>query len=309
MISVIGEAIVDLVPDPDGTTFHALPGGAPMNVAVAVARLGSAVRFLGRTSGDPFGHELRAHLGAEGVSLDGAPVGDEPTAVALVSLDADGHPSYRFLWDGTADRSVTLDELPADLGDDAALVVGGVSTVLEPGATTIEALVARERGARTVVFDPNVRPQFVTDPAAFRARVEGLTAMADVVKVSDEDLAWLSDEDPLVTAAGWAARPHAGPAHAPLVIVTRGARGPVGFLGDQRVEVPGRSVEVVDTVGAGDSFLGAVVAWLDQHDRLRMGTRDGLGTADVEAMLAFATQVAAVTCTRRGADPPRRDEL
>ncbi len=197
MIAVVGESLVDLVADADGRTFHALPGGAPMNVAVTIARLGGTVRFLGRTSADVFGERLRAHLAGEGVSLAGAPVGEEPTALAVVTLDPSGHPSYRFLWDGTADRLLALADLPGSLAGDEALVVGGVSTVLEPVATTVEALVARERAGRIIVFDPNVRPQFVEDPAAFRRRVDRLVGLADVVKVSDEDLAWLSDEDPL----------------------------------------------------------------------------------------------------------------
>lgn len=304
MITVLGEALIDLVAEPGGAVFHALPGGAPMNVAVAIARLGGRVRFLGRTSRDPFGARLRAHLTAEGVDLAGAPVGDEPTALAVVTTDAAGHPTYRFLWETTADRQLSLAELPASLDDDAALVVGSVSTALEPGASAIDALVAREAAHRTVVLDPNVRPQFVADPGAYRARVEQLAARSDVVKISDEDLRWLADADPAATARRWLT------GRTTLVVVTRGRDGASAFhAAGAEVTVAAEAVRVVDTVGAGDSALAAVVQWLAEHDRLHRHQLPRLDRDELTAMLRFAAHVSAVTCSRRGADPPRRTEL
>lgn len=306
MIVVVGEALIDALVSRDGIDVTTLPGGAPMNVAVAVARLGTDARFLGRTSTDAFGRRLRAHLATEGVSVDGAPVGDEPTAVALVTTDDDGHPTYRFLWDATADRSLRLDELPDDLAGAVALVVGGVSTVLEPGATAIEALVEREQSRVAVVLDPNVRAQFVSQMDAHRDRVERLVRASTVVKVSDEDLDVLGHPDHLATIRRWATADD-GPA---LVILTRGPDGPVAVTSDgATVSADAPQVEVFDTVGAGDSFLAATVAWLAQRDRLTRPALRALDAVALSDLLAYAARAAAITCTRPGADPPTAADL
>jgi fructokinase len=305
MVHILGEALIDLMAaDCAGTPgFVPRVGGSPFNVAIGLARLGTPSSFLGRTSTDRFGAQLRDHLAAEGVDVSAVPVGPEPTAIAVVDLDEHGHPTYRFAWDATADRQLALSDLPADLGG-GALHVGSVQTVLEPGASAVAALVARERGRRAICLDPNVRPQFVDDRAAYTARLEQLVAAADLVKVSDEDLAWLAPEvDPVATARGWL---DLGPR---LVVLTRGARGAVAVQATGTVEVAAQPVEVVDTVGAGDAFMSGLLAWLDDAGVLEPDGLAGLDADGARGALTFAARVSAITCTRAGADPPRRDEL
>lgn len=303
MITVLGEALVDLTPDAgDGwPTFTARPGGSPMNVAVGLARLGIDAAFLGRLSSDGFGRRLRSHLDAEGVGIADAPVGDEPTAVAIVVEEAAG---YRFLWDGTADRMLSPSELPVELGHPGALHVGSVSTLLEPGATTVRGLVEREADRRVVCYDPNLRPSITPDRAWVRTPVEELVRAAGIVKVSEEDLRWLArGRDPVSVAEAWALQ---GPQ---LVVLTRGADGAEALLGSSSVTVPGHGVEVADTVGAGDAFTAGLLAWLERHDRLRPDALAGLSTEEARAATAHGVAAASVAVSRPGADPPRTDEL
>lgn len=313
MIAVLGEALVDLTPreqsdpPPEGAarpgpwpTYVARPGGSPLNVAVGLARLGVPTRFLGRLSTDVLGRRLQEHLAAEGVGTGATPAGPEPTAVALVSLDADGQATYRFLWDGTADRALTTAELPDDLGEAEALHVGSLGALLPPGAAAVRALVDRERDARLVSYDPNVRPGLLADADAARRRVDELAAASHLVRASEQDLAWLDpDRPPRAVASGWL---DAGPT---LVVVTRGGAGAVALAGHTTVEVPAPSVPVADTVGAGDALTAGLLAWLAARDRLSPPALAGLNRRELEAGLGFAVAVAADTVTRRGADPPR----
>lgn len=334
MITVVGEALVDLIPEDvvpedaipedvvhedadagDGTTegpasgdtggwpgYEARPGGSPLNVAVGLARLGIRTSFLGRLSTDRFGRLLRRHLTSEGVDCSGAPSGPEPTAIALARVADDGRASYRFLWSGTADRYLSLRELP-DRVEGTCLHVGSVGALLPPGAEAVHRLVDREADRMLVSYDPNLRPS-VTGDADVEARVDALVSRSHLVKVSDDDLRWLApDRDPLEIADEWRGE---GPT---LVAVTRGERGAVALTDTGRVSVPALSVTTRDTVGAGDAFTSGLLAWLDEHGHLTPDTLASLPPAEVRRALRFAAAVAGVTATRRGADPPSRDEL
>lgn len=303
-VAVLGEALVDLLPD-GARTFHAAEGGSPANIAVAVARLGHPAQFLGGLSTDRWGDLLAAHLEAAGVATDRAPRTDAPTAVALVDLADDGSAVYRFLWEDTADRVVCLDDLPDDLGDDVVwLQVGSVAAALDDSGALAAALVARERGRVLVSCDPNVRTMVHGDSEEPRTRLRSLTEQADLVKISYEDLAFVLPDTTMEAAvAHWLG---AGVA---LVAVTRGGDGALLAVGDHRVEVTAPATEVADTVGAGDTFMAGLLAGL-----LDLGVvdRPGLEALDADALEGlgmFAARAAAVTVSRPGADPPTRDDL
>lgn len=323
MIVVCGEALIDLTAVTiDGERlWRALPGGGPHNAAIALARLGVPVRFIGRFSTDGFGRQLAAGLAADGVDLRWAVQGPEPTTLAVVALDEAGSPTFSFYGEGTADRLLAPQDLPAELdgepadaepGDDGepgvveALHFGTLSLVAEPQASTLEGLMARQSGRRLLFCDPNVRPGLIGALEPYLAKLHRWLDLVDVVKFSDADLAWLAPgEDPAAVSAGWADR------YGLLVVLTRGADGADGFWpGGGHVHSPATPVAVVDTVGAGDTFGAAFLAELRRHRPLVAGIATELGDgAAVAAALHYAGRAAAITCSRAGADPPRADEL
>ena len=298
-ILVAGESLVDLIVRPDGSV-SAHPGGGPYNAARTVARLGGRCAYLGVLSNDRFGHELRDALLADGVLPDALVGTDLPTTLALAELNERGAATYRFYLEHTSAPSLTPEQvrLPADV---AALHVGTLGLVLEPTAATLEAL-ARDLADRAlIVLDPNCRPAVVRDPDAYRARLARVLAVAHVVKVSDEDLAFLSPGVPTVDAAV------ALLAHGPrTVLLTAGGESVHVLTATGRITVPVPQVAVVDTVGAGDSFGGAFVAWWVEHG---LGVTDLADHTKLERAARFATMVAGITCQRAGADPPWRREL
>jgi fructokinase len=307
-VCVGGEALIDLVPAPatgagELGALLPLPGGGPYNVAVTLGRLGVPTRFLSRLSTDTFGDALLTRLQVSGVDTSLVQRGAEPTTLAVAGIGPDGSARYSFHVDGTADRLVAdPGELPEDV---AILSLGTLSLLLEPGATTYETLLRRHsaRGGLTVL-DPNVRPGLVADPAAFRARFASWLPDIGVLKLSIEDASWLAGgAADLDTVRGWLAD---GPAAA---VVTRGADGIVALTGAGTVEVPTVPATVVDTIGAGDTVHGALLAWL--HER---GVTSRAAVADVDlagwrAALEFAARAAAVTVSRAGAEPPYAAEL
>jgi fructokinase len=307
MILVCGEALIDLVPlaQGDEPTYVARAGGSSFNVAMGLGRLGIPVGFLGRVSRDPFGRMLRRRLLADGVDCRFLLEGDEPSTLAVVHLEAGAEPVYAFHGEGTADRLLRLEDLPADLPAEVeALHFGSISMVREPGASAFEAVMRRERGRRVLSLDPNVRPSLVGERLAYVARLEGWVSLATVVKVSRADLAWLyPDAAPDEVAAGWLAR---GP---DLVVVTKGHDGAAGLTARDRVEIPGTPVAVSDTVGAGDAFTSGLLAWLHAAGLLEPGRIRELPADALRACLAFANRAASITCTRAGAQPPTRSEM
>lgn len=306
MIVVAGEALVDLVPAPGGTLLPRL-GGGPFNVAMAAGRLGAPTAFLSRVSTDTFGDALVDRLRESQVVVDLVQRGPEPTTLAVVGLAPDGSARYVFYVEGTADRLVTD---PGPLcGEAAALSLGTLSLVLEPGATVYETMLRREseRGLLTAL-DPNVRPVLIPDAEAYRKRFESWLPDVGLLKISVEDARWLADTgqdaDVLDDLRRWQ---QAGPA---AVVVTRGAEGLAVLTGDgELVEVPPVRVKVVDTIGAGDTVQGALLAWLHDRGALSKSAVRSLRAEEWRAALAFAGAAAAITVSRAGAEPPYAAEL
>jgi fructokinase len=301
MIVVAGESLIDLTPLAIGaeTAYVPRPGGSPYNVALGLGRLGVPVSFLGRISQDRFGRLLRDHLADSGVGLDLVVDGDEPTTLALVHLGGD-EPAYAFYAEGTAERLLERGEIGA-LPAGASLHVGSISLVLEPGASALTALMRQESGRRLISLDPNVRPGLIPDAAAYRSRFAEWLTLVDVVKVSVADLDWLAPgTEPAAAAARWIER------GAALVLVTSGATGSSAFTAGATVQAAGPTVVVADTVGAGDAFTSGALAHLHAIGAL---SREGVGRLsrpELLDLLTAANAVAADTCTRPGADPPRR---
>ncbi|PFG42458.1 fructokinase [Isoptericola jiangsuensis] len=297
----VGEALVDVVRRPDGAVAEH-PGGSPANVALTLGRLGREARLLTWLGRDARGDAVRAWLAASGVTTTPGSDDAPRTSVARATLDASGAATYDFDldWQVPAGSPVAADTL--------AVHTGSVAAVLEPGATQVRALVAAARPTATITYDPNARPALMGDPAQARRRVEEVVRLADVVKVSDEDLAWLSGgAAPLDVARAWV-----HDLGAPLVVVTAGGEGATAVTDHGEVHVPARPVTVVDTVGAGDSFMGALLDGLWGADLLGAGRRAALRAVDhatVEDLLSRCVAVAAVTVSRAGANPPWATEL
>jgi fructokinase len=300
-VVVTGEALVDLVLARDGSLVGH-PGGGPYNVARTIGRLEQPVAYLGRISTDGFGARLRRELEADGVSLDNVVATDAPTTLALAELDAAGAASYHFYAAGTSAPGLTLEAATVALPERiATFYLGTLGLVFEPMATTLAAIVAGMDGDTLVALDPNCRPTMIEDPAAFRGRLSRLLARTDVLKASEEDLEWLDPgADPVIAARALLASDHA------VALVTLGGDGALVVTRNHVREIASPLVEVVDTIGAGDSFIGAFLAhW---HGR-GLGRAGLLRLDDVAEAAVFACHVAAVTCSRAGADPPRLGEL
>ncbi len=294
-VVVGGEALVDLVPTPDGTLAPRL-GGGPLNTAVAAARLGAPVAFLSRVSTDSFGDAVLARLRDSGVDASLVQRGPEPTTLAVVGVGADSSAHYSFYTGGTADRFVTD---PGPLPGAAVVSLGTLSLVLEPGASVYEALLHREAAAgRLTVLDPNVRAALVPDAAAYRARFRSWLPSVGVLKLSVEDAAWLGGHVTDWLDAGVAA-----------VVLTSGIDGLTVRTATQHVHASAPRVPVVDTIGAGDTVHGALLAWLHSRGALSPDAVAALDAAAWAEALAFAARAAAITVSRPGADPPWRGEL
>jgi fructokinase len=290
---VCGEVLIDILPT------GPVVGGGPANTAKALARLGHDVHFIDGISSDAYGQAARAELLRDGVNLDLALASDKPTCTATVTLDAAGGASYEFLIDGTA----TFDFAPSWLPDPyrfqpQVLHIGTLVTVIEPGASALYDWAMQVAEFAPIVFDPNIRPSVQPDRDLYESAVEKWAALSAVIKVSDDDLAWLFPEVSIDDVANrWI---NDGVF---LVVVTRGANGIVGFTEDGRVEVPGVKVDVVDTVGAGDTVGAIVVEAMIEHGLIELrGDR-------LQEVLSRAAHAAAITCSRQGAQPPYKHEL
>lgn len=304
MILACGEALIDMLPrrtESGETAFAPYAGGAVFNTAIAMGRLGAPVGFFSGISSDMFGDLLRETLEASKVDTFPAHISDRPTTLAFVKL-TDGHASYSFYDENTAGRMLSEDDLPEPGAE--ALFFGGISLVVEPCGAAYEALQTRESATRVTMIDPNIRPSFIRDETAYRARIERMIARADIVKVSDEDLHWLEGEG---STADLARRMLAkGPA---LVCITEGSKGATGYTDDHTVSVASTKVEVADTVGAGDTFNAGVLVSLHRAGLLTKEAIDTLTEAQIRDALALGAQAAAITVSRAGANPPWADEL
>ena len=306
-VTVIGEALVDLIPDGNESRFFARPGGSPFNTAIGLARLGVKTALMARLSKNSFGRLLRARALAEGVDLTAAAHATEPTTMAVVSFDAETHASYDFYAQGTADWQWTTDEL-ARLPQATNIVhFGSIASWTEPGSDRIMAILRfiRASGTSVVSYDPNIRPGLLGDAATARTRVEQAVKLAHIVKASDQDIAWLYPGVSIQQSAGRWLR--LGPA---VVVITEGANGARAYRASHSaVHRPGRDVDVVDTIGAGDSFTAGWLASLLLRGINSPGALATLTLACLKEALDDAIMASAITVQRIGADPPRTADL
>jgi fructokinase len=301
LIVVCGEALIDMVTSRDGTRRPA-PGGGPFNTARALARLDVPTAFLGHFSTDAYGRLLADQLTKDGASLALASFGPEPTTIAVANIGKDGLAEYEFSIQGTSAPNPTLESIPADLPPEVkALHLGTLGLLLEPMASSMAALVRREHGRRLIMLDPNIRPVLATD-ARYRQRLHWFIGHSTIVKASAEDLAWLYPDVDYEAAAESIL--YTG---VRVVMVTLGATGAYGATRQVRARVPAPQVEVVDTIGAGDAFGAAALAWLD--DRNCLEPELDLSNPELESLLGFSCLAASLTCTRSGAEPPSRVEM
>ena len=297
-IWVCGEVLIDLIPGADGVRV-AHVGGGPANTAKALARLGHDVQFIDGISTDEYGVAARKELLDDEVKLDLALTSEKPTCLAIVSLDANGGASYEFKIDGTATFDFNLNWLPdPSRFKPQVLHIGTLVTVIQPGADVLYDWAMQVAEFAPIVFDPNIRPSVMGDHDLYEASVEKWAALSSVIKVSDDDMAWLYPgqkyED---VAQRWI---NDGAA---LVVVTRGSQGIVGFSVDGSVEVDGAKITVADTVGAGDTVGAIIVEAMVEKGILAL-------TGDVlKATLHRAAVAAGITCSRKGAQPPYKHEL
>lgn len=308
MILCAGEALIDMLPrqtDAHEAAFAPYPGGSVFNTAVALSRLGTQTEFFSGLSTDLFGERLDSVLLANGVGSDLANRNDRPTTLAFVTL-TDGHASYAFYDENTAGRMLTKADLPTIPEATKACFFGGISLAVEPCADVYAELIARANAEnRVVMIDPNIRPGFIADEARFRTRMDEILANTDIIKASDEDLRWLLGDMPLPALAE--ALRAKGPS---IVLVTQGADGVTGFYEGGDIHVDAQRVQVVDTVGAGDTFNAGVLAGLEDAGALdKAMITNGLGENTLRAAMTLGVRASAITVTRAGANPPRRDEL
>ncbi len=305
-----GDALFDCFSVPtDGPATIRLDGrvgGSPLNVAVGLARLGRHAGYFTKNSTDLFGRRILAYLQQERVDTSLIVPTARNSTLAMVELDKSGSASYAFYTGGTADRSLEMGDLPAQLpAAIRAIHIGSYSTATEPTASSLVALVKRERDRRFISYDPNVRPSIEPDLDVWRARIASLAATTHLLKLSAEDAELLYPGQSIENlAADWTRR------GIRLVILTRGGEGAVAFTGHGvSASVPGIHVNVVDTVGAGDTFQAATLAWLERHDALGGAEAADLDSDALRGLLSFGARAAAITCSRRGADLPHAADL
>lgn len=307
MFVVCGESLMDVFAagaTPRGLTLDARVGGSPFNVAIGLARLAQPVAFLSSISRDFLGDRLLQALADEGVDTSTVRRVDAATTLGLVGLDAHGVPSYAFYGERAADRQLDVDAIAHLPPSMRAVHLGSYATVVEPVASTLRALVERERHRALIAYDPNIRLNVEPDIGRWQAVLQWMLPRCHLLKVSEEDLHHLL---PDVTPEAFAA--DALERGVRLVVVTRGAAGTIGMTSAGRARVAPVLVDVVDTVGAGDTFQAALLTWLAEHDALEPSRLRSLSANELTAALTFAARAAAITCSRRGADMPRRSEL
>ncbi len=307
MLLACGDALIDFVPvkSADGRDAYVpVAGGSCVNIAVAMGRLGAVTGFVGGVSTDMFGTIVADHLVASKVDLRYVTRSDRETTLAFVRF-VDGEPHYAFYDEVTAARMWTYEPGSIPLPAIDVVHTGSTTLVNDPSSSETLKLIQAAKGVTTVSFDPNCRPGLVRDKADYIARMEGFAAAADIIRMSDVDF------DYLYGGTDYAGRAEAYlSAGAALVIVTRGSKGVIAFHPKAGVvEVAAPKVEVVDTIGAGDTFQGSFLVALSEAGRIERGALEELGAEELSAALAFGTKCAAITCSRAGANPPWRSEV
>lgn len=296
---VVGEALVDIVISPTGDHTE-IPGGSPANVALTLGRLGRDVELVTWLGNDERGERVGAHIRESHVRIKEASFAADHTSTALASIDDTGAATYEFDLEW---------QVPTVSVDPSVIVThsGSIAATLEPGGSSVVRLLSQAREFSTITYDPNARPTIMGDPKDALARVEEIVAISDVVKVSDEDIEWLTGGAGIeATAHRWLAM------GAALIVVTRGPRGALALCAQGMAEVPAPVCDVVDTVGAGDSFMGGLIDALWSENLLGAERRQALARIDMDTVtrvLDHSTAVSAITVSRAGANPPWASEL
>jgi fructokinase len=314
MIIACGEALIDMVPQNSGDkeVFYPVPGGSPYNTAIAAARAGAGVQFIGRLSKDFFGEALIRHLRDNRVGTDMVIRADEHSTLAFVKLEKDREPEYLFYTGGAADRSFSIQDIPASFpAGSRCLVFGSIAMTMEPVATAIEtlALRAKEAGNIVISFDPNIRPFMIHDREAYMKRFEKWVAASTIVKISAVDFKFIYPGMNLQTALKKVLS--LGPR---LVISTLGADGAMALLrsndgGLIEARAPVVNLPVVDTIGAGDTFHGAFLSRLETQNKMSGEKIAALDAEELRETLFFANKAASIVCSRRGAASPTLEEI
>jgi len=306
MILCCGEALIDMLPCETAngeTAFMPLAGGSVFNTSIALGRLNVPTGFFSGLSSDFFGEVLRDTLARSNVDYSFSAISDRPTTLAFVRL-VDGQARYAFYDENTALRMISESDIPAVNDNIDALLFGCISLISEPCGSVYEALMTREASKRVMFLDPNIRTGFITDRKTHLARMKRMIALADVVKLSDEDLEWFGEKgthDEI--AAEWL---KLGPK---LIVITKGAHGADAYSASATVRVPGVKVDVVDTVGAGDTVNAGILASLHGQGLLNKDAVAKLDEDQIHAAVALGVRAAAVTVSRAGANPPWATEM
>lgn len=306
MILCCGDALVDMLPcksEAGRSAFAPHAGGACFNTAIALGRLGVPTEFFSGISRDLFGELLEKELARSEVGLKYAVRSDRPTTLAFVNL-VDGHATYTFYSEGAADRMLDEHSLPELDQSIVALQFGAISLAQEPCGSAYEALMRREHDRRVILLDPNIRPDFIKDRKAHLARMHRMIAMADIVKISDEDMGWFEERGDVPSVAQrWL---QAGPK---LIIVTAGSEGVTAYWEGGSAHAGVQPVEVIDTVGAGDTFSAGVLTSLYRDDQLSKQALSCPDKSAIERALSLGNRAAAITVSRAGANPPWSHEI
>ncbi|MDR7056657.1 fructokinase [Pseudomonas koreensis] len=311
MYLVCGEALFDFFSENDASglaskvNFKAIAGGSPFNVAVGLRRLGVDSALFGGLSTDYLGRRLQQVLQEEGVRPDYLVDFAAPTTLAMVAVGTNGSPHYSFRGEDCADRQLSEAHLPT-FGDEVrGLHIGSFSLVVQPIGDTLLKLVQRESGKRLISLDPNVRLNPEPNINLWRERIATLVQLADLIKVSDEDLSLLyPEQDPQNVIEGWLEH------RCQIVFLTRGGDGATVFSrAHGSWSVPANQVQIADTVGAGDTFQAALITWLTEHSLDSVEGVQQLSREQIDGMLRFAVQAAALTCSKTGPDLPYRHQL
>ena len=306
MIVCCGEALIDMLPrvtTSGEAAYVPMNGGSIFNTAIALGRLGLPTGYFSGLSTDFFGESLQRGLRESKVDLRYTKIQDEPSMLAFVKLD-NGHARYSFFDENSANRMLTKKDLPKLKPDVTALHFGSIALINEPAASTHAALMKREAKKRVICLDPNIRPSVIQKKGPYLARLKTLIPLADILKISDEDIKWMTGNADLAAAAKkWL---KLGPS---MVVITKGGEGVEAFTKRFHISKPAAPVQVVDTVGAGDTFTAGLLASLEAAKCLTKAALSEIDEARLAACLDFAAKAAAITCSRAGANPPWSHEM